>query len=408
MIKTFFLVIAMICFALTGCQMFDSDDDDDSGSSETTVISTTTESNGTTESSSENNGNTSSSESAETSESSETTTATGKISADGKLTLNNIGGGTILVFADSISDDTFVGEIQGRSSITVKLDEEKYYTLITVVKSAYEENPALANQTHFLAYYSSSKDCTLDIHASVYDKKYVANTISYTITNNTDYWVFCNPHNNTIYLDGETIELKENTFIAAPNSVLSIPIVRAVYDYHEDGTVSEYEYNNSLEIVYKKELTYAGETIGMTRILNSKYIELDTTDTNISIPNDDSYYSNITVVRNNLTKDVQLYDSNGEKIYDERLNSEGGMLKAGESAFFFNSSFPAVARTAASDGANYISLHTSGSGYVSVITIYNEIKATPTSDTGHYSSGYTVDTYPTAKIEKYSVDTYFD
>ena len=171
--------------------------------------------------------------------------------------------------------------------------------------------------------------------------------------------------------------------------------------------------HTSLPTILLQKLTYAGETIGIPIGYYNYNIELNTTDSNIIIPNDDSYYSTITVVRNNLTKDVQLYDSNGEKIYDERLNSEGGMLKAGESAFFLNSSFPAVARTAASDGADYISLrstssNTSGSGDVSVITIYNEIKATPTSDTGHYSSGYTVDTYPTAKIEKYSVDTYFD
>ena len=107
----------------------------------------------------------------------------GREDANGNLKINNSVASPVLLFIDSVAPGNYIGTVGSSSQITVKLPEEKFYTIVAVDKAAYEENGAQAFQFSAIAYYS-------DIKISITVK--AKNTFgegNWFIYNNTDYWV---------------------------------------------------------------------------------------------------------------------------------------------------------------------------------------------------------------------------
>lgn len=109
----------------------------------------------------------------------------GKESPKGTLKIENLlTTESILVFNGSVEGKNYVGTVAEGSSINVKLEADKFHTLIGICKSAYEKNPKQATQVSARTYYSNTQGYTVKLSPSN-----LSGAGRWTFNNKTSYWV---------------------------------------------------------------------------------------------------------------------------------------------------------------------------------------------------------------------------
>jgi hypothetical protein len=109
---------------------------------------------------------------------------TGRQKSTGTLQIRNTVAAPVLLFTSEVDPDNYIGTVGSLSSINVGLASEKFYTIVAVKKSEYEEKGNQAAQFSDLTYYSNTQPYSLAIQASE-----MGGAGQWIITNNTDYWV---------------------------------------------------------------------------------------------------------------------------------------------------------------------------------------------------------------------------
>jgi predicted small secreted protein len=110
---------------------------------------------------------------------------TGRVNATGLLRINNTVNSRALLFINSVEPANYIGTVDALDSVQIKLDSEKFYTIIAVDKANYEEKTAQASQYSNLSYYSNTQPFSV----SVTPNNTSGNT-HWTFNNNTSsYWI---------------------------------------------------------------------------------------------------------------------------------------------------------------------------------------------------------------------------
>ena len=237
----------------------------------------------------------------------------GKQNAAGTLTLTNQVNSKVLVFTDSVAPENYIGTIPALESIRVKLTSGKFYNIVAVQQSAYEENPALAIQTSKLAYYSDTQAYTVSV-----SPENLTGSATWIFNNNTNYWVSVEHVDNS----GETYA------VIAPNAKrVSIPVqANQSYPY---------------KLIYKKELKYNNMTIAVAEKTSmeendeASFFNLTsfTTDLNGIAPQEYDDLAPTVQFINNTGKTLRVY--NGQvQLSDAGSTTEDYTLAAGVTAFF--------------------------------------------------------------------------
>ena len=237
----------------------------------------------------------------------------GRMNANGMLTLKNNVSSSVLVFTDSVSGENYIGTIPALSSIKVKLNAGKFYNIVAVQKSVYEENPILATQTSKLAYYSDIQAYTVGVSADN-----LTGSATWIFNNNTNYWASVENVNES----GETYA------VIAPNAKrVSIPV----------QTNTSYPY----KIVYKKELKYNSTTIAvadktsMAENDEASFYNLTRFETDLNGTATKEYDDLAPTIQfiNNSGKTVRVYKGQIQ-LSDAGIAADDYTLAAGVTAYF--------------------------------------------------------------------------
>lgn len=158
----------------------------------------------------------------------------GKKDSSGHLTIKNQIAESVLVFTDIVKPENYIGTISANSSITVKLNAEKFYTIVSVVKSAYENYEKEASQTSALTYYSNSQGYTISV-----SPENLQGSGKWIISNPTKYWVSL-----------EAVDNSKTYAVVQPEALnVLVPI--------------KTDTNYSYKVVYKKELKYQDKILAI-------------------------------------------------------------------------------------------------------------------------------------------------
>jgi hypothetical protein len=122
------------------------------------------------------------------------------------------------LFTDSVDPANYIGTVEGLSSITVKLPEEKFYTIVAVSQENWEERGAQAGQYSNLTYYSNQQPYTTSVRP---DEMFGAG--EWVIANLSSWWVAMRK------VDGSG----GNWVVVAPNTLrTAVPVqIGTNYDY---------------------------------------------------------------------------------------------------------------------------------------------------------------------------------
>lgn len=238
---------------------------------------------------------------------------TGKQSSTGTLTLKNQVNSKVLVFTDSVDPANYIGTIPAMESIKVKLNSGKFYNIVAVQQSAYEEDPTLATQTSKLAYYSDIQAYTVSV-----SPENLIGSATWIFNNNTNYWVSVEDVDNS----GETFA------VIAPNAKrVSVPVQsNKSYDY---------------KVVYKKEIKYNNITIAvaektsMSESDTASFLNLTSFTTDLNGTATQEYDDLAPTVQfiNNSGKTIRVY--NGQvQLTDAGISSDDYTLASGLTAYF--------------------------------------------------------------------------
>lgn len=237
----------------------------------------------------------------------------GKQDARGTLTLKNQVNSKVLVFTDSVSPSNYIATIPALESIKVKLNSGKFYNIVAVQQSVYEENPTLAVQTSKLAYYSDTQAYTVSV-----SPENLTGSATWIFNNNTNYWVSVEHVDNS----------GESYAVIAPNAKrVTIPV----------QTNASYPY----KIVYKKELKYNNITIAVAEKTSmeendeASFYNLTSFTTDLNGTAAEEYDDLAPTVQfiNNTGKTIRVY--NGQiQLSDAGSVSEDYTLASGLTAFF--------------------------------------------------------------------------
>lgn len=238
---------------------------------------------------------------------------TGKQNSTGTLTLKNQVNSKVLVFTDSVDPANYIGTIPAMESIKVKLNSGKFYNIVAVQQSVYEENPTLAAQTSKLAYYSDIQAYTVSV-----SPENLTGSATWIFNNNTNYWVSVEHVDNS----GETFA------VIAPNAKrVSVPVqANESYDY---------------KIVYKKELKYNNITIAVAEKTSmsdndtASFLNLTSFTTDLNGTATQEYDDLAPTVQfiNNSGKTIRVY--NGQvQLTDAGISSDDYTLASGVTAYF--------------------------------------------------------------------------
>ena len=237
----------------------------------------------------------------------------GKQKADGLLTLTNEANTSVLVFTDSVSGANYIGTIPALSSINVSLEPGKFYSIVSVTKNAYEDNPALAVQTSVLVYYSA-----VQVYSVSVAPENMTGTATWIFNNYTSYWASI----EKIDASGETYAV-----IAPYAKQVCVPV----------QTNRNYDY----KVVYKKQLKYNGNIIAISNKTSTvendtaSFMNLTTFTTDLygDATKDNSDLAPTVKFVNHTGKTIRVY--NGQvQLTDTGINSEDYTLASGLSAFF--------------------------------------------------------------------------
>lgn len=167
----------------------------------------------------------------------------GRVDPTGTLTVENKAAAKVLLFNGTVEGNNFLGTIDSLSKVTLKLPEEKFYSIVAVDAKNYEERTTQAAQTSEFTYYSNTQPYNVSVSTSGSSG---AGTM--LINNPTSYWV-------TI----KSSDLSQNYAVVAPKALrVSVPIeMNITYDY---------------KVYFTKEVTFNGKVIAV----------VETTDANLS------------------------------------------------------------------------------------------------------------------------------
>ena len=251
---------------------------------------------------------------------------TGKVNANGTLTLKNQVASEVLVFTDSVKPENYIGTIASLSSIKVKLTSGKFYNIVAVQKSTYEENPTQATQASKLAYYSDTQGYTVSVSADS-----LTGSGTWIFNNSTNYWVSIDS------VDGQSTY----AVIAPKTQRVAVPT----------QTNKSYDY----KIVYKKELKYNDVTLAIsevsrqeqndTAVFKSTNNYTVTTDLSLSLDSEYDKLAPSVQLINNSGKSIRVYNGNIQVTSFGELESDDYVALDGETAFF--TGFTAGASTSA-------------------------------------------------------------
>lgn len=159
----------------------------------------------------------------------------GYATENGLLTIKNNVASEVLCFTDSVDPKNYIGTVSASSSLKVQLPSSgKFYTIVSVQKSAYEKNPTQATQTSTLVYSSDTQAYKISISPSN-----LSGAGTWIFNNSTKYWA-----------EISSVDNKETFAVIAPETKrVKIPVeLNKAYDY---------------KITYKKELKYDGKIIAI-------------------------------------------------------------------------------------------------------------------------------------------------
>jgi hypothetical protein len=218
---------------------------------------------------------------------------TGKVDNNGTLTITNTVAKPTLLFMDTLSGNNYIGTVGSLSSVKVKLPTEKFYTIVAVDKTTYEEQGTQASQFNVLTYYSNTMGYSVTVTPLT---TYGGGT--WKFNNNTSYWVQIRKTN----MSGE------NYAVIAPGAKqVSIPVALNVpYDYY---------------VYFYKELKLNGKVIAVVENsdpsqANIAQVTNATTPYTTNIQATDMPSNNIkpaVMVKNNSDKSVRMYYSTEQK-----------------------------------------------------------------------------------------------
>ena len=240
---------------------------------------------------------------------------TGKQDSTGTLTLKNQVASEVLVFTDSVKPENYIGTIESLSSIKVKLNSGKFYNIVAVQKSTYEENPTQATQASKLAYYSDTQGYTVSVSADA-----LTGSGTWIFNNSTNYWVSIDS------VDGQSTY----AVIAPKTQRVAVPT----------QTNKSYDY----KIVYKKELKYNDVTLAISEISRQEQNDTAvfksannytvTTDLSLSLDAEYDKLAPSVQLINNSGKSIRVYNGNIQVTSFGELESEDYVALDGETAFF--------------------------------------------------------------------------
>lgn len=107
----------------------------------------------------------------------------GRTDQNGRLSIKNNSNTEVLLFDGKVEKDCYLGTVNALSSANLKLSEEKFYSIVAVEKSNYEEKAAQASQTSYFTYYSNSTQYNVSVSTSA-----SSGTATWMINNPTNFW----------------------------------------------------------------------------------------------------------------------------------------------------------------------------------------------------------------------------
>jgi len=167
---------------------------------------------------------------------------TGRIDATGTLKVTNNAASDVLLFNGTVSGENYLGTVESLGSVLMKLPEEKFYSIVSVAKTNYEEKANQAAQLSYLTYYSNTQGYTVTVSTSS-----ASGSGTWLINNPTSYWVMF-----------KTSDEQQNLAVVAPRATrVAVPIeINKDIDFH---------------VFFKKEITFNGKIVAT----------VDTTDTRL-------------------------------------------------------------------------------------------------------------------------------
>ena len=210
----------------------------------------------------------------------------------GRLTINNTIAGEVLLFTGTVDKDNYIGTVSSLGSVKIKMPEEKFYTIVAVQKTNYEERLAQAAQFNSLTYYSNTQGYTVSVSPST-----TWGGGNWIFNNNTKYWV-----------QVKKADLSQNFAVIAPDAQrVIVPIeIGTYYDYY---------------LYFSRELKYEGKVMAMVEFSDRSQADTAsvtnaTTPFTTTIENSKVPSSNIkpaVMVKNNTGKTVRVYYANTQK-----------------------------------------------------------------------------------------------
>jgi len=216
----------------------------------------------------------------------------GRVDPTGTLTVQNKAAAKVLLFNGTVEPNNFLGIVDSLSSVKLKLPEEKFYSIVAVDASNYEEKTTQAAQTSEMTCYSNAQAFTVSVSTSG-----SSGAGRLVINNHTSYWV-------TI----KASDLSQNYAVAAPNALrVAVPVeMNKPYDY---------------EVYFTKEVTLNGKIIAIVETTNKSLgdsFQLDSKSPRFTIdirPNNNidssSSLKPSVLVKNRMkTKSIRCYKGN--------------------------------------------------------------------------------------------------
>ena len=240
---------------------------------------------------------------------------TGKQNASGTLTLKNQVNGKVLVFTDSVEPQNYIGTIPALEEIKVKLASGKFYNIVAVQQSVYEDDPTLATQTSKLAYYSDTQGYTVSV-----SPENLTGSATWIFNNSTSYWVSV----ESVTASGETYAV-----IAPDAKRVQVPV--------------RSNSNFDFRVVYKKELKLNGRTIAvaektdMSQNDTATFTDLKQFTTDLKGTSSNDYDDLAPTIKfiNNSGKSVRVYNGQVQLSNAGTLSEdEDYVLATGVTAYF--------------------------------------------------------------------------
>jgi len=217
---------------------------------------------------------------------------TGKESPNGLLRINNTINSEVLLFEGTVEGKNYIGTVSPFGSIQIRLLDEKFYTIVAVQKSNYEERLTQAAQFSSLTYYSNTQAYTIPVSPST--------------TYGGGNWVFNNYSNYWVQI--KNTDLSQNWAVIATGAQrVAVPIpMNTIYNYF---------------VYFSKELKYNGKTIALVDSNNIALANsIQATNANPS-PVTDIYQSDIpsnslkpaVMVINESNKGIRVFSGSTQK-----------------------------------------------------------------------------------------------